>query len=94
MGQARGRARLEVESLDLQRRRPRAGQDELQGDDAIQSCLTGFVDDPHAAAAELTEKHVLAELAGRAGRGAGARPTGRAVGGLGRVGIHGPLSEI
>ena len=45
---------------------PRAGEDHLQGDDAIEAFLPRLVDHTHAAAADCFEQLVIAELlAGR-----------------------------
>ena len=42
-----------------------AGQDHLEGDDAVELDLPGLVDDAHAAAAEFVEQFVFAEAPAR-----------------------------
>src|SRR5438128_2836450 len=54
---------LVAEALDLLRRGTRTGQNHLQGDDAIETLLPRFVDDAHAAALDLVEELVVAEVA-------------------------------
>ena len=51
-----------------------AGQDHLQGDDAVEPALPGPVDDAHAAAADLLEQFVIAEQCEPAVRDGRARP--------------------
>ena len=66
----------------------RAGQDHLEGDEAVEADLPGLVDDAHAAAGDLLQHFVVAEVAqprrgvgGRRGRGGWAcrRPGRRSV---------------
>ena len=65
------RLRLGAEALHVGRRRQLAGQDHLEGDDAVQAHLPRLVDDAHAAAGDLLQQLVVAEVAHRRPRGHG-----------------------
>ena len=54
-----------AEALHVGRRSQLARQDHLQGDDAIQADLPGLVDHAHAAAGDLLQQLVIAEVANR-----------------------------
>ena len=62
-------AGLDVESSDLVGRGVRTGKDHLERDQAIQPDVPGFVDDAHAASADLRD-----DLVARHGRPDGPRP--------------------
>ena len=51
-----------------------AGQDHLQGDQAVQARLPGLVDDAHAAPAQLAQDFVIADERDFRLRRAGSRP--------------------
>jgi len=72
---------LGAEALQVGRGRPRAGQQHLEGDDATQAFLPRLVDDAHAAARDLVEHLVIAEVAelARPGRQQVAQRGGEAV---------------
>ena len=65
-------AGLDVESCDLVGRGVGTGKDHLQGDQAIQPDMPGFVDDAHAAAADLGDDLVARD--GRPAIGLDRRP--------------------
>ena len=69
--QARDGFGFGAESSPLVRRGVLAGQDHLQGDDAVERDLPGLVDDAHAAAAELAEDFVAGDI--YTGNGVGSR---------------------
>ena len=50
-----------VKALHLLRGRPEAGADHLEGDDALQFDLPGFVDHAHAAMGDLPQQLVIAK---------------------------------
>ena len=54
---------LEVEALDLVVAGELAGEDHLERDGPVQADLPGPVDHPHAAAGDLAEQLVIAEVA-------------------------------
>src|SRR5262249_53118987 len=60
-------SRFGAEALHFRRGRQLAGEDHLQGDDAVEGNLPGPVDDAHAAAADLAQQLVVAEGAHRVG---------------------------
>ncbi len=68
-------AGLDVESSDLVGRGVRPGQDHLERDQAIQPDVPGFVDDAHAASADLRDdlvaRHGQPDRASTAGRSPG-----------------------
>ena len=77
-----GRLGLGVEALHVGVGGQLAGQDHLEGDDAIEADLPGLVDDAHAAAGDLLQQLVVAEIAHRpqrcsvsVGVAAGRRPS-------------------
>jgi hypothetical protein len=54
---------LSVEALDFRFAGELAGQDHLEGDDSIEADLPGAIDDAHAAAGDLLEQLIVAEVA-------------------------------
>lgn len=63
-----GRAGLALEALDIRRRGQHPGANQLHCDDGVQPGVPRFIDDAHAAACDLFEQFVFAELAWRAAR--------------------------
>ena len=62
MFQAGGGRRLGMEPLKIGCIRHSAGQDHLDGDEAIELHVAGLEDDAHAAAAQLVQQFVVADL--------------------------------
>jgi hypothetical protein len=57
-----GGFRLGVEALHVTRRRQLLGEDHLEGDDPVEALLSCLVDDAHAAAGDLLQQLVIAEV--------------------------------
>ncbi len=92
------RLRLALEALHVQRRRQLAGQDHLQRHDAVEAHLPGLEDHAHAAAGDLLEDLVVAEVTHvvaerRHAVGRAVRAHGRRFGG-GRRDRHGEPGEL
>ena len=64
MLKARDELGFGLKAGDIGRRSDRAAENHLEGDDAIETNLAGFVNHAHAAAAELFEQLVVAEDGG------------------------------
>ena len=87
-----GWSRLAAASASVRKRRTScggrelAGQDHLQGHDAVEADLPGLVDDAHAAAGDLLQQLVIAEVADGAQRrgNPGGRLAGSSVGAFAR----------